>query len=258
GVMPPGVRLPGADVDVWYGLGIGAADQRELRMPHMFRVIARMKPGVTVEQARDDIQRIMRQLSSEYPDTNRTMGADVGELHEWMVGSIRRKLLLFLAAVGFVLLIACTNVASLLMAQSIERARELALRSALGARRGRLVRQLITESLLLSVLGSMGGVIVAVWAVRAFVALGPVDVPRLAEVRVDGAMLAFAVAAGVLTTLLFGLLPAAEASRFDVMPVLRDGGRGAGAGLRSQRARRVLVTAEVTLSVMLVICAGLL
>src|SRR4029079_12503593 len=129
GVLPPGLRLPGADDDVWSGLGIGAADQRELRMPHIVRVIARMKPGVTEEQARDDIQRIMRQLSSEYPDTNRTMGADVGTLHEWMVGSVRRKLLLFLAAVGFVLLIACTNVAGLLMAQSIERARELALRS---------------------------------------------------------------------------------------------------------------------------------
>jgi putative ABC transport system permease protein len=258
GVMPPGLRLPGADVDVWSGLGIGAADQRELRMPHMLRVIARMKPGVTVEQARDDIQRIMRQLSSEYPDTNRTMGADVGTLHEWMVGSVRRKLLLFLAAVGFVLLIACTNVAGLLMAQSIERARELALRSALGAQRGRLVRQLITESLLLSVLGSVAGVIVAVWAVQAFVALGPTDVPRLAEVRIDRAMLAFATIAGLVTTLLFGLLPAAHAARLDMMGVLRDGGRGASAGLRSQRARRLLVGAEVTLSVMLVICAGLL
>jgi putative ABC transport system permease protein len=258
GVMPPGVRLPGAEVDVWYGLGIGAADQRELRMPHMLRVIARLKPGVTVEQAREDIQRIMRQLSSEYPDTNRTMGADVGELQEWMVGSIRRKLLLFLAAVGFVLLIACTNVAGLLMAQSIERARELALRSALGAQRGRLVRQLITESLLLSILGSIAGVVLAIWAVQAFVAMGPADVPRLAEVRVDQAMLAFATIAGLVTTLLFGLLPAAHAVRLDVMGILRDGGRGASAGRRSQRARRLLVGAEVTLSVMLVICAGLL
>jgi predicted permease len=258
GVMPPGVRLPGADVDLWTGVGVDRAQLAQMRRPHWWRVIGRMKPGVTVAQAREDIQRVARQLSSEYPDTNKTMGADVGPLQEWIVGGIRRKLLLFLAAVGFVLLIACTNVASLLMAQSIERARELALRTALGARRGRLVRQLVTESLLLSVLGSIAGVIVAVWAVQAFVALGPADVPRLAEVRVDATMLAFAVGAGVLTTLLFGLFPAAQAARLDVMPILRDGGRGASAGLRSQRTRRLLVAAEVTLSVTLVICAGLL
>jgi predicted permease len=259
GVMPAGLQLPGAtDVDVWEAFGVEKPKLAEQRRPHFLRAIGRMKPGVTVEQAREDIQRVARQLSSEYPDTNKTMGADIGPLQEWIVGGIRRKLLLFLAAVGFVLLIACTNVASLLMAQSIERARELALRAALGARRGRVIRQLVTESLLLSVFGSIAGVAFAVWAVRAFVVLGPADVPRLADVRVDGVMLAFAIGAGVVTTLLFGLLPAMHAARVDVMSILREGGRGASAGLRSQRARRLLVSAEVMLSVMLVICAGLL
>jgi putative ABC transport system permease protein len=259
GVMPPELRLPGAsNVDVWEAGGLEKPKVAEQRRAHFLRAIGRMKPGVTIAQAREDIQRVARQLSSEYPDTNKTMGADVGSLQEWIVGGIRRKLLLFLAAVGFVLLIACTNVASLLMAQSIERARELALRAALGARRGRVIRQLVTESLLLSIFGSIAGVVLAVWAVQAFVALGPADVPRLADVRVDGVMLAFAIAAGVATTLLFGLLPAAHAARLDVMPILREGGRSASAGLRSQRARRLLVAAEVTLSVMLVICAGLL
>jgi putative ABC transport system permease protein len=258
GVMPPDLRLPGADVDVWQAFGVESPKHAQNRRPHYLRAIGRMKPGVTIEQAREDIQRVARQLSSEYPDTNKTMGADIGSLQEWIVGGIRRKLLLFLAAVGFVLLIACTNVASLLMAQSIERARELALRAALGAKRSRVIRQLVTESLLLSIIGSITGVVLAMWAVRAFVALGPADVPRLADVKVDGVMLAFAIAAGVATTLVFGLLPAAHAARLDVMPILREGGRSASAGLRSQRARRLLVAAEVTLSVMLVICAGLL
>jgi putative ABC transport system permease protein len=258
GVMPAGFSMPGAEFDVWKGLAEKHTDLREMRRGHFLRVIARLKPGVTVAQAREDMQRVARQLSSEYPDTNAAMSADIGPLQAWLVGGIRRPLLLFLAAVGLVLLIACTNVASLLMAQSIERARELAVRTALGARRGRLLRQLVTESLLLSVCGSIAGVVVAVWAVRAFVTLGPSDVPRLTDVRTDGVMLAFAVAVGVATTVLFGLLPALYASRLDVMTILRDGGRGASAGLRSQRARRVLVAAEVMLSVMLVICAGLL
>jgi predicted permease len=258
GVMPSRFGLPASDADLWTGLGRNRADMAQTRRAHFLRVIGRLKPGVTVAQGREDLQNVARQLSREYPDTNKTMGVDVGPLQEWIVGDVRRKLLLFLAAVGFVLLIACTNVASLLMVQSIERARELALRTALGARRGRLVRQLITESLLLSLLGSAAGVVLAVWAVGAFVAFGPRGVPRLDAVRVDGMMLAFAIAAGCATTLLFGLLPAMQAARFDVIGILREGGRSASAGLRSLRLRRLLVASEVALSVMLVVCAGLL
>jgi predicted permease len=258
GVMPPRFALPASDADIWTGLGMDHASMLQTRRAHFLRVIGRLKPGVTLAQGRDDLQNVARQLSTEYPDTNKTMGVDVGPLQEWIVGGVRRQLLLFLAAVGFVLLIACTNVASLLMVQSIERARELALRTALGARRGRLVRQLITECLMLSLLGSAAGVLLAVWAVQAFVAFGPSDVPRLDSVRGDATMLAFAIAAGCATTLLFGLLPALQASRFDVSSILREGGRSASASLRSQRLLRLLVAGEVALSVMLVVCAGLL
>jgi putative ABC transport system permease protein len=258
GVMPAGFSFPSPDVDVWLGLGWDRAKLMKTRRAHLLRTVARLRPGVTLEQAQADIQRVASQLSVEYPDTNKTMGAGVSPLRDWIVGDVRHKLLLVLAAVGLVLLIACTNVASLLMVQSIERARELALRTALGAKRGRLVRQLITESLLLSLAGSAAGLLVATWAVRAFVLLNPGDVPRLDEVRVDGAMLLFAMAAGCLTTLLFGLLPAAHAARVDPMHVLRESGRSASASLRSQRTRRLLVGAQVALSVLLVVCAGLL
>lgn len=257
GVMPPDFGFPSHAIDLWAGLGMDRAQMLQLRRPHMLRAIARLRPGVTLEQARADLRGIMTQLSQEYPDTNKTMGADLGPQQEWVVGHSRRTLLLFLGAVSFVLLIACTNVASLLMVQGVARARELAVRGALGARRGRLIRQLLTESLVLSAIGAALGLLLTIWAVRLFVTLSPGDVPRLDEVRIDLPMLLFAGGIAALTTMLFGLLPALQSARPDLTQVLRDGGRGTGSGPRGDRLRRTLIAAEVALAVLLVICAGL-
>jgi putative ABC transport system permease protein len=258
GVMPPGFAYPSPDVDFYMGYGLPPEWMRKTRRAHLLRVIARLKPGVTIPEARADLRRIASQLEREYPDTNTQMGADLGPQQEWVVGASRQKLLLFLGAVVLVLLIACSNVASLLLAQGVERSREFALRTALGARRGRLVRQLLTEGLVLSSLGGLLGVIIMTWLVRLFIAFSPGDVPRLDEVRVDARLLLFSAAVSMATVLLFGLAPALRTTPRDPASALREGGRGGTAGPLGTRMRRFLVIGEVALAVLLVTGAGLL
>jgi predicted permease len=258
GVMPPSFSFPSERVDVWVSDSLisesGIPRQRQVRWQS---VVARLKPGVSLETARTEMNGVARQLAEEYPDTNvQTNAVTVVPLHEAVTGDVRAGLLVLLGAVGFLLLIACVNVANLMLTRATARERELAVRAALGAGPGRLVGQLLTESLVLSLLGGAFGVLLAVWGTELLLAFSVKQLPRLQEVRVDGAVLAFAMGATLFTGVLFGLLPALRARSPQLAPVLKAAGRGL-AGGSGARLRNALVVAEVALAVMLMAGAGL-
>lgn len=218
--------------------------------------IGRLKPGVTVEQGEADLDRIMNDLAVAYPETNKGNGAKVSPLKERIVGNIGPILWMLLGAVGFVLLIACVNVSNLLLARSTGRTREFAIRTALGAARWRLLRQSLTESMLLALTGGMLGLIVAGWATQAALAALPTTIPRAAEVGLDRRVLIFAVVISVLTGILAGLAPALKTSQWRLSETLKEGGRGASGA--HGRAQGVLVAVEMALALVLLIGAGLM
>ena len=220
-------------------------------------VVARLKPEVSLGAARADLARVATQLSSEYPATNTDVGVTVERMDRAIVGDAARALEVLFGAVGMVLLIACANVANLVLARTGRRTRELAVRAALGASRSRIVRQLLTENLVTAALDGACGLALAIVGVRIVRALGGTSVPRLADVHVDGRALAFTMAIVVLTTLMFGLMPALRAARLDAPSELRSGGRS-GSGVGRARMRRSLVAIEVALAIVLLTGSGLL
>lgn len=254
GVMPPELRLP-QTAELWKPLAPDEQD-RQARFSFWLPVIGRLKPGVPVEQAQAEMAGISERLARAYPDM-RGYGAHVVPLKQQLVGSAERGLLVLMAAVGFVLLIACVNLANLMLARTAARRRELAIRTALGAARARLIRQIVTEAMVLAFLGGALGIVLAYWATDFFVALGGDGVPRADSIALDWRVLAFAAAIATVSALLSGIVPAVQASKTMVADSLREGGRQGGA-VASARMRSVLVAAEVALALVLLTGAGLL
>jgi putative ABC transport system permease protein len=257
GIAPPDFQLAGVRAELWTPMAFAPGDRYNTRGNHFLNVVARLKPGMSIAQAQADMDVITRQLAEAH-EMNAGLGAKVVPMHEEAVGSYRPALLVLLGAVGFVLLIACANVANLLLARSAARQKEFALRATLGASRLRTVRQLLTESLLLSVLGGGLGLLLAMWGVDLLVALSPAELPRVAEIGVDGRVLTFTLSLSVLTGIVFGLAPALQASHLDLNEALKEGGRSVTGGKRTRRLRGALVVAEIALSLVLLAGAGLL
>jgi putative ABC transport system permease protein len=262
GVMPADFRFPVQNQKSEYWQPISSSPSyvaaKDIRGSRSLRVVARLKPGVTTAQAESELAAIGQRLAIQYPDTNTGLSFRVTPLHEDIVGSIRPALLVILGAVGFVLLIACANVANLLLARASARHKEVAIRTALGASRMRIIRQLLTESLLLSVLGGALGLLLAMWGVDLLVAASPTDLPRVKEIGLDAQVLGFTALISILTGLLFGLAPALQSTKLELNESLKEGGRGSTDGLRRNRVRSLLVISEVALSLVLLVGAGLM
>jgi putative ABC transport system permease protein len=257
GVMPPGFHFLDNQVKAWMPLALDPAINYREKAGRYLRSVARLKPAATVRQAQAELTGIAKQLEQAFPARNTGWGVNVVPMHEQVVGEIRPILLVLFAAVAFVLLIACANVANLLLSRAASRQKELALRAALGAGRMRLVRQMLTESVLLALMGGVLGVLLAYWGIQLLVGFGPDNIPRLSEITLDPRVLAFTFGISLLTGVLFGLIPALQASRPDLNDALKEGSRGSTGG-RSRTFRNVFVVAEVSLALVLLIGAGLM
>jgi predicted permease len=273
GVLPRSFSLPLEVLPI-----LGGTEQAEIFLPlplapaaaairtrEDYNIVAKLKPGVSVERAQAEMDTITARLRREHPDVyppNGGLTFGIVPLHEQVVGDIRRTLVILLGAVGFVLLIACANVANLLLSRAVGRQQEIAVRTALGAGRGRIIRQLLTESLLLAICGGALGILLAVWSMRWIHAFGTQSVPRLGEITIDGRVLLFTMLLSILSGVLFGLAPALRVSHLDLHATLKDASRGsAGSSAvwgRGNNVRRLLVISELALSVVLLIGAGLL
>jgi putative ABC transport system permease protein len=261
GVTAPDFQFPNSRFKVWVTFGSAMAatpEQARNRQLRIFHAVARLNHGVTPEQARADVGAISERLRRQYPDTNAEVRIDFEPLYERMVGDVRPALLVLLGTVGLVLLIACANVANLLLARTTAREREIAIRTALGAGRWRVVRQLLTESVLLALAGGGVGLLLAAWLVDALPSLNPTNIPRLNAVSIDLPVMFFALAVSALTGVLFGLAPALQASKTNLNESLKEGGRGAAGYARGRKLRVGLVVVEVALSMVVLVGAGLL
>jgi len=268
GVMPEGFQFPGgsgtvlriftpAAADLWTPLTLDAHEM-EQRSSHYLNVIARLKPGTTAAQATAEMDAIQQRIEQLYPTFYVGSNVKLVPLDEQVIGTVRRPVLILWGAVGFVLLISCANVANLMLVHATSRKREIAVRTALGATRSRLVRLLLTESLLLSLAGGTAGILLAMWFVRAFATIVPQTFPRHEEIRVDIVVLMFTFLTSVVTGLAFGLAPVLQSIKVDLTDALKAGGRTVAEGGRSLRLRNLLVTAQLSLTLMLLIGAALM
>ena len=268
GVLAPGARPPAGASRARYG---GAQMYAPLEYDSTFsattatgrrgeylRVLGRARPGLAMEQVDTDLRRVGAELQTRFAPTNATLTFNASSLRELVIGDVRRPLLVLFGAVGFVLLIACANVANLLLARVSARQDELAVRAALGAGRSRLMRQLLTEAIVLGIAGGVVGLLIGYWGTQALIAAQPADIPRIEEIGVNRTVVLFTLAMAVLTGLAFGVLPALHATGGALMATLREGGRGAGVARGTHRVRSGLVVAEMALAVMLLMGAGLL
>ncbi|HEY0874694.1 MAG TPA: ABC transporter permease [Vicinamibacterales bacterium] len=254
GVMPAELRVP-STAQLWKPLA-PSEQQREARGSFWLPIIGRLKPGVSVEQAQTEMSGIAARLEQTYP-VQAGFGANIVALHEQIVGDVERSLLVLMAAVGCVLLIACANLGNLMLGRTAARRKELAIRAALGARRGRLIRQIVTETFVLAVAGSVLGLLLAFWVTEFFVSVGGDAIPRADTIGIDAPVLLFTLALAVISAVLAGLLPSIHATRSDLREHLQEGGReGASGG--SRRTRSTLIAAEVALAFVLLAGAGIL
>jgi predicted permease len=256
GIMPAGFQFLESAADVWIPLHQNptATTARQVRL---LSVVGKLNEGVTPVAAGTELTTIGRQLATQYPDSNTGVGLRLVPMHEQVTGKVRPALLLLLGAVGLVLLIACANIINLMLVRSAARQREIAVRSALGASRLRLLRQLLTESITLSLLGGAAGVALATWGVNLLLAMNPISLPSYNKIGIDGTVLLFTLVATVLTGLVFGLAPAWQSLKVDLNSALKEGGRSAGETTH-RRLSGALVVAEVSMALVLLIGAGLL
>ncbi|HEY9404091.1 MAG TPA: ABC transporter permease [Pyrinomonadaceae bacterium] len=263
GIMPPDFRYPNIATELWINprntvpeLSIGSADDvRVMRNSHWLPMIGRLKPGVTLAQAQADMESVSRRLGQQYGSDH---GVRVISLHERITGDVRPALLSLLGAVGLVLLIACANVGNLLLARAASRQKEIAIRTALGAGRLRLIRQLLTESMLLALIGGAVGMWLAYRGINLLISILPADTPRLKEINLDLQVFGFTLLISLMTGLIFGLAPALKASRLNLNESLKERVQGAGEGIRRNRVRSLLVISEVAISLIILIGASLL
>jgi putative ABC transport system permease protein len=261
GVMPPEFQFPldAQSMDLWMSMGAAVdAESQAERGSHFLRVMGRLKDGSTLEQANAETAEIAAGLAKQYPDTDGHMSIGIQPEIDALVGKVQPALLLVLGAVGFLLLIACANAANLLLARAAGRQREMAIRASLGAGRARILKQLLTESVLLALAGGALGLLLAVWSSAALTSLPSLGIPRLASASIDLRALRFTLSVSLLTGVLFGLAPALHASRFNLFGSLKEGGRTATDGTSRSKIRNILVVSQVSLAVVLLIGAGLM
>jgi putative ABC transport system permease protein len=259
GVLPKGTAFfdNQPPVDLFVPISFAPGDNADSRNNYFIQIVGRLKPGVALAQAQEDVSAVAARLRADGKETE-GFGGEVGSLRDQIVGDARRALLVLLGAVSFVLLVACVNVANLLLARAAAREKELAIRASLGASRLRLVRQMLLESLPLGLIGGGVGLLLAAWGVSALDAQLPAALPRHNAIEIDARVLAFTAAVSLLTTVTFGVLPAFQAARSNLQLALSEGGRGGTQGRKASRLRGLLVTAEMALAVVLLVGAGLM